>query len=166
MGGLAQRVADQLVALHARREEGRITRAEFVDLATAFLDAARARAVAVADLALAAELSVLRSRIVATIGLEPLPEPLRPAVEETLASEPYRAAPAAAVAVLGRAVTLQATQDAYAEGMRRHGVELWERVTDTGACEVCRDLARRGPASTEVSPWHHKGCGCSTRPVA
>lgn len=165
LGRTAQRVADQLTALHARYEAGRITREEFVALALAFLDAARARAVALADLALAAELSRLRRTVVNPVGLEPPPPLTEDIVTDTLDSEPYRLDALAAVAVLGRAVTLDAAQQATQDGMRAHEVRYWTREPNAGACEVCEDLAD-GLVSVEEVMWTHKGCGCAQRPVA
>lgn len=165
LGRAAQRVADQLVALHARHEAGRITREEFIALALAFLDAARARAVALADVALAAELSRLRSRIVNPLGLPPPAALEESVVADALDSDPYRADALAAVGVLARAVTLHAAQEATQEGMRAQEVRFWTRDPNAGACEVCEDLAD-GLVSTDEVMWTHKGCGCSQRPVA
>lgn len=165
LGRAAQRVADQLVALHARHEAGRITREEFIALALVFLDAARARAVALADVALAAELSRLRRTVVNPVGLEPPPSLTEDVVNGTLDSDPYRLDAVAAVAVLGRAVTLDAAQRATQDGMRAQDVGYWTRVPNTGACEVCEDLAD-GLVSVDEVMWTHKGCGCAQRPVA
>lgn len=165
LGAVAERVADQLTALHSRYEAGALTLGEFVDLALAFLDASRAQAVALADLALAAELSLLRDALVAPLGIEP-PAPLpATAVVETLDSEQYAADAAAAVGVLARAVTLAAAQEATHEGMRRHDVTHWTRDPNPGACEVCTDLAN-GIVPVGDAMWTHKGCGCAQRPVA
>lgn len=162
---LAQRVADQLTALHARLEGGTLDEDGFLDLALALLDGARARAVALADLALAAELSALRGRVILAVGIEP-PAPLPASVvTDTLDSDQYAIDAAAAVAVLGRAVTLDAAQLATQDGMRAHGVRYWTREPNAGACEVCEDLAD-GLVSVDEVMWTHKGCGCAQRPVA
>lgn len=163
---LAQRVADQLAALHARYEAGTLTREEFVALAVPFLDAARARAVALADVALAAELSRLRRQIVNPLGIEPPPADVEGAVADTLDSDQYRLDALAAVAVLARAVTLQTAQEATHEAMVEHGVEVWVRDLNAGACELCVDLASQGEAPITVQMHQHKGCGCAQRPVA
>lgn len=163
---LAQRIADQLEALHASHEEGLIDRQDFVALAVALLAGARARATALADLALAAELTRLRKQIVLPIGIEP-PAPLAPAVvTETLDSPQYALAAAGAVAVLARAVTLEAAQEATHTAMEAHVVSEWTRDTEPGACEICEDLAGQGPAPATTPMWWHRGCGCAQRPVA
>jgi hypothetical protein len=168
MANLGRATERQVVALHARYEAGDLDEARFVTLAVAVLVRAKARGVALADLALAAALTVLRRYPVATVGLE-LPtgaqRNAQEAVRTTLASDPYRTDPAAAVAVLARSEVFATTQDAYADGMRRRGVGYWERVPNADACPVCQDLSE-GVVAADVQMWRHKGCGCVQRPVA
>lgn len=164
---LAASTETTVVALHQSWREDLITDAEFVALAAAALLRGHARGVALADVALAAALSLRRRTVVAPIGLD-LPTgasgAARAAVETTLASQPYQLDAVAAVAVLGRSHALAAAQDAYAAGMRAHGVQRWTRVLNAGACELCQDLAGDVlPASADM--YHHKGCGCTQQPV-
>lgn len=167
MATFAEQVEEDLLAHHARLEAGEITTEEFILLATALLVRAKARGVALADLAAAAELSALRGITVPAVGL-PVPDGVEEAttlaVEEMLTSASYVAGAAAAVAVLGRSQALAAVQEATLTAYREHGVSYWTRVVDSGACEVCIDLAD-GVMPTTAAPWHHKGCGCSTQPV-
>jgi hypothetical protein len=167
MARFAQRVEDDLVALHNRLDVGELTMPDFVALATVLLVRARAAGVAVADLALAAELSVLLGRAVPALGL-PVPDELlttaHAAVEDTVTSPQYQVNAAAAVAVLGRSQALEAVQDAYTEGLRERRVPAWTRVLNGGACGLCADLAGDVlPGHAEM--YHHKGCGCSQRPI-
>lgn len=166
LGRLAQRVADQLTALHERHLSGQLTREEFVELAVPFLVAARSRAVALADLALAAELSRLWERLVNPLGIEIPEADVAGALADTLDSDQYRLDQLAAIAVLARAVTLWAAQDATHEAMVAHDVSVWVRDTNGGACELCLDLAGQGEAPITVKMHQHKGCGCAQRPVA
>ncbi len=156
-----------VLALHGRYETGQITEAQFVALATAALVRAGAQGAALADLALAASLSVQRKRPVATLGLTlpaGAPDTARTAVTDTLNGERYRVDAVAAVAVLGRAEALASAQDAYGAGMRQHGVTGWTRVLNGGACSLCQDLA--GPVlPTSAEMFHHKGCGCTQQPI-
>lgn len=164
LGALADRAAAQLVALHGRYTDGHLTREDFAALALAFLDGARAQAVALADLALAAELTVLREQVASPLGLAPAPIATGE-VTDTLDSERYQADAVAAITVLARATTLAAAQDATTEGMTVHGVQQWTRDPNDGACPVCTDLAA-GTVPTTTPMWTHKGCGCTQRPVA
>ena len=161
---LAQRLADQLAALHTRYEEGQLTRSEFVTTATAFLDGAAARATALADVALAAEVSRLRRQVAIPLGLAPTPVQ-ESVVTEALDSPQYEQDGPGAVEVLARAVTLAAAQDATQNGMRQHEIKYWTRDPNAGACEVCEDLAD-GLVTVDQVMWTHKGCGCARRPVA
>jgi len=167
LAAFASATETTVVALHARFETGQITEAQFVGLATAALIRAGAQGAALADLALAASLSVQRKHPVPTLGITApadAPDAALTAVTATLASEPYRLDPVAAVAVLGRAEALAAAQDAYGAGMRAHRVSGWTRVLNGGACSLCADLAGPVlPASAEM--YHHKGCGCTQQPI-
>lgn len=164
---LAASTETDVVALHDRWDTGEITEAQFVALATVALVHAAARGTALADLALAAALSVQRHEPVPTLGLDPPADATRTAetaVRDTLASAAYLAGAASAVAVLGRSHTLAVAQDAYAQGMRRQGVQTWTRVLNGGACELCHDLAGDVlPVSADM--YHHRGCGCTQQPL-
>lgn len=139
----------------------------FGPLAATLLVAAVSRAVALADVALAAALSVLRGSPVAPVGLAvpgAAPAALVAAVRDLLTGPQYAADPARAVRVLARAEVLAAAQDAYSDGLVRHRVPGWTRVTNLGACAMCRDLTG-AVLPADVPMYHHKGCGCVQRPV-
>lgn len=156
-----------VVALYARLETGELTEDEFVALATAALLRASYRGAALADVALAAYLSVARGEAVPALGLAPRQDQrgrLTAAVRGLLAGRASSPDPAEAARVLGRAEPLAVAQDTYGQGMRRHGVRRWTRVLNTGACKLCQTLAGVVlPASADM--YHHKGCGCTQRPV-
>ncbi len=160
---LASIAETRAVAVFTRWESGDLTDEEFVALVTAVLWRECARGVALADVALATVLSVSQGSTVLPVALD-LPggheNQLRTAARATVAAGLTRDA----VGVLARAETLAASQDAYSEGMRRHGVPAWTRVLNSGACELCQDLA--GDVLPGDAPmFHHKGCGCTQRPV-
>jgi len=167
LAAFASATETTVLALHGRYETGEITEAQFVALATAALIRAGAQGAALADLALAASLSVQRQLPVPTLGLtlpDDAPEAARAAVTDTLHGQSYRVDAVAAVAVLGRAEALASAQDAYAAGIRQHGVSGWTRVLNGGACELCQDLAGPVlPASADM--YHHRGCGCTQQPI-
>lgn len=163
LDALATSTEAVLTGLYARWEAAQITGAQFRILAVAALLRAGARGVGMADLALAAFLSVDGGRPVPALGLAlPASAPARytAAVALMLAG----AVTPESVAVLGRSETLATAQDAYADGMRQHGVGAWTRVLNAGACELCHDLAGDVlPVSADM--YHHKGCGCTQRPI-
>lgn len=127
---------------------------------------ARHTAVALADTAVAAELSRLWGRFVAPIGLEDVwpGEAAMQAVDETVASDQWKVNAAAAIAVMGRAQVTETTQTTYQTGMAEHGVEYWTRDVEPNACELCQDLAD-GIMPTSTPMYHHKGCGCTQKPI-
>ena len=48
--------------------------------------------------------------------------------------------------------------------MRQQGIPAWTRVLNGDACELCQSLAGDVlPGDAEM--YHHKGCGCTQRPV-
>ncbi len=157
LGSLAQRAADRLAVLWDRWEARELTREEFIASAVAVLGVSRARAVALADLGAAADMTQATGAVVAPLGLAP-PAVVGTAVLADLDSR-------GAAEVEGRAQTLTAAQDAHHEALQTHGAQGWVRVLNAGACVLCRDLAG-DVLPISATPYHHKGCGCSTRPVA
>lgn len=147
-------------------------------LGTALLVAHRARAVGLADTALAAVLSADAGRAVPTLGLA-LPEgversaraglvDLVPDVRPSVLTVPevsvdLRVEVREAVAVEGKAQTIAQAQGSYGEGMRARRVPAWRRVLNTGACELCVALAKAVlPGDAEM--YVHRGCSCTQRP--
>jgi hypothetical protein len=158
---LATTTEKQLVAAWESWQEGLITADEFYAVATAYLAAASNRAVALADVALAAYLSAALGRPVPTLGLVPPETNHTDELRRAVADETD---PGGRVGRTGAAVALAAAQDAYGEGMRAHGVPAWTRVLNGGACPLCIDLAGDVlPGHAEM--YHHKGCGCTQRPI-
>lgn len=157
MGTLAQSAAGRLADLWQRWQDGDLELDQFVALAVALLGVSRARAVALADLGAAADMTRATGAVVATLGLRPPP---LGAVRPVLAVLDSREA----AEVEGRARTLTAGQDAHHEALEQHGAQGWTRVLNSGACELCQDLAG-DVLPISATPYHHKGCGCSTRPV-
>lgn len=168
MATFAASTETELVALWERWEAGELSYEEFVALAVILLVRTRARAAALADVGAAADLSVAAGAPVAPVGLEPEqdgPNLAHAALVAALAAEAYKTDPREAVAVLARSQALEAVQDATVAAYREHEqVVGWTRVLNGGACELCQDLAGDVlPVTAQM--YHHKGCGCSTRPV-
>ncbi len=167
LGKFAAGVEDALVALEDARAEGVLPQAKFEAACMVVLVKAKATGVQLADLALSAELTRLYKRLVPPLGLS-LPadaqDTARQALRDTLDSPQYAVNATAAMAVLGRSETLSAAQEATSDALIVQKVEGWTRDLNDGACELCRDLAGEVlPAKARM--WHHKGCGCSQRPV-
>ncbi|GAA1663709.1 hypothetical protein GCM10010977_02520 [Citricoccus zhacaiensis] len=165
---LADMIVAQLVALVERHTAGRLTDAAFEAAAVALLTRAQAQGAALADIAAAAEVGRLRGTVLAAIGLEVREDAAGHARAELAAARArpeWDTDPVAAATVLASAVTLAAAQEATDRAYREHGVRQWVRVPNVGACELCQELADMGPAPAGVEPYHHKGCGCSSRPV-
>ncbi len=160
---LATATEAQVVAAFKSWQEGLITHADFLAVAAAFLSAAGNRATALADVSLAAYITVATGRAVPTLGLLPAEHDHRPELAAIIAG-PTVVDLAAALGTHARATTLATAQDAYGQAMIERGIPAWTRVLNGGACELCQDLAGDVlPGTAEM--YHHKGCGCTQQPV-
>jgi len=143
-------------------QEGNITQADFLAVSSAFLAAGGNRATGLADLSLAAFLSAATGRAVPTLGIVPPEVDHRPELATIAATTGVDLAEQ--YATHARAVTLATAQDAYGQAMTERSVPGWTRVLNGGACPLCQDLA--GAVLPGDAPmYHHKGCGCTQRPV-
>lgn len=167
--------------LHTVWEAGRISDDEFEALLAALVVGANGRASAVADLSLAAAVTVALRRPVPPLGIVPAPtEParlrtatrtLRTALEAMkvsgLPAGAPRPDPAARVGRLARAEPLTTAAKSYSEGMAKsEHVTGWVRGLSATACQLCRWWARDGrvwPADHRMPT--HKGCSCSPIPT-
>ena len=163
MARLADSTDVRVQALYARYVTGEIDEETFVALATAVLAQGQSRAVSLADVALAATLTVMTSRVRTPVGL--LPErhatgSIVRVIREALADPE----PPAKLTVNVRDAVLETAQRSYGRAMKRQGVKRWTRKLDGGACALCHDLAGETlPATAEM--YRHKGCGCSQKPI-
>lgn len=177
MSLLAASTEESVVALYQRFLAGEFTEDVFVELALAALAAAGARGAALADAAVAAELSVQRQKAVPAVGLASddldrevlallLKEALRtPKRSPDLDEDDEDDDPTEGVIrVIVRSNVMDQTQKATGRAMKDQGVKRWTRVLNGGACPLCHDLAGDVlPTSAEM--YTHKGCGCSQKPV-
>lgn len=164
MAEFAQLTEDECVKILNLYDTGQLDRQEFIQILTGTLVVRADEAAQLADIALATQLTALRNRVVVPIGLttdlDATAARVQPEVDAAVDSDNR----VYAVAVLARALVLNTAQDVFQQGMSDHGVEYWKRVPNTGACEVCQDLAD-GIVPIEQEPWFHKGCGCATTPI-
>ena len=159
---LATDTEAQVLAAFRSWQEGNIPQADFLAVSSAFLAAGGNRATALADLSLAAFLSAATGRAVPTLGIVPPEVDHRPELATIAATTGVDLAEQ--YATHARATTLAAAQDAYGQAMVERNIPGWTRVLNGGACPLCQDLAGDVlPGHAEM--YHHKGCGCTQRPV-
>ncbi|CAM3542484.1 hypothetical protein [Isoptericola cucumis] len=160
---LSSETEAKVLAIYAAFSEGSITYDEAAAAIAAVVVKGNARAVALADLALAANLMTALRKPVATLGLAlPDGEPARlhKAATTLLA---IREVTPERVARLGRVEPLEAGQRAFSEGIARSGsVEGWVRNKSASACQLCTWWSRDGRVWPAGHPMpRHKGCSCT-----
>lgn len=167
---LGDDTATRVLAVHAALDAGRLTIPEAVAVIVAIVGRANSRATALADLGLAATLTMRTRRPVPTLGLTPPagePARLTRAASTLLDLLPDTPDPQARVARLGRSEPLTRAQEARGEALTEHRqVEGWVRAVSGSGCQLCNWWARNGrvwPASYAMPT--HKGCRCSQDPV-
>lgn len=163
---LGDATANRVAAVFEDYAEGRLTHDQAVALIAAIIAKANSKAVALADLSLAATLMLQLGRPVAPIGLLPPaddPERLTTAATTLLA---VAGLTLARVARLGRSEPLAAAANAYSEAINQNQlVTGWIRQASPAACKVCTDLADNKIRNPSVPMWHHLGCTCTQQPV-
>lgn len=167
---LGEDSAAQVVAVVAAYKAGKIDQDEAVALIAAFVAAANSKATALADLGLAATLSVAVGRAVPTLGLVPPagdPERLSRAARTLLDVLPDTEARDARAARLGRSEPLTRAAEARGEAIEKsEQVEGWTRSVSGSGCQLCSWWSRNGrvwPKDHRMPT--HKGCTCSQTPV-
>lgn len=167
---LGDRTAGQVAAIIAAWEAGKITDEEAVDLIAAYVEAANNRAVALADLSLAASLTLATGKAVTAVGLTPAVgdrERLTKAATTLLSVLQDTPDPRARAERLGRAEPLTAAARARGEAIERQpSVTGWTRSVSGSGCQLCTWWSRDGrvwPASHRMPT--HKGCTCTQTPT-
>ncbi|MGY1680718.1 hypothetical protein [Geodermatophilus sp. SYSU D01176] len=186
--GLAGDTERRALELFAAWQAGALTDEQFAAALAVLVATANAQAVTVADLSLAAAVTVALGVPVAPLGLLPTPgEPERlvrasrtlleavevssdlpaPVARTELATPAGQPDLSARVARLARAEPLTTAARAYSEGMARSPhVTGWKRGLSANACQLCRWWHRDGrvwPADHKMPV--HKGCSCSPIPT-
>lgn len=173
---LADRTSRSLATLWRQHETGVITTDRFVQQAAVVVAAANARGVALADLAVTAELARFLRETVAPLGLVPLEVQtdrtrIAAALERVIATDhgdtPAEVAESRAVRVarFGRDETLLTVATSTQRALVAFGAAGWVRQTDPDPCPVCVGLADGKVRSNTIAMRRHKGCGCIQRPV-
>lgn len=168
----------QIDRLWSRHVDGDISREQFVTLAAAVIAQANVRATSLADLALAAALTMSLRRATPPLGLVPDEahidqSRLRHAVREVLDADVVTAANRAEL-VASQAVRLgRIARDeppgtasaAMTTAMREREVSGWTRVTDVKPCPLCQEWDDGQVRPPTVQMARHTGCGCTQQPV-
>lgn len=163
---LTTATAARIERLYAAFHAGDIGADEFLARATVLVGASRARALALADVSLAAAVMAHERRPVSVLGLT-LPDDDRERLHgglSTLLQE--HAEPALALVRFARSESAKAFQRGYVDAMRGRGITAYVRVLSPGACELCQWLAQDGaelPSETDFA--EHTGCMCHPSPV-
>lgn len=146
-------------------------------LIAAVIARANTRAFTLADIALAAQLSMILRRPVPPAGVTRDVERhqrdvlrLVNSVGTLLAAKPETVADLAESRVvrlsrLARAEPLAASQAGRQEAMADQQVQGWRRVTGPNACPLCREWDDGQVRPTSIRMAHHTGCSCVQEPV-
>lgn len=167
---LGDDTAARVLAVHAALQAGELTIGEAIAVIVTIVGRANHRATSLADLALAATLSVRTGQAVPTLGLAPpadQPARLARSASTLLDLLPDTPDPQARVARLGRSEPLTRAQEARGQALTEHKqVQGWVRSVSGTGCQLCRWWARDGRVwPADYSMPTHKGCSCSQTPV-
>lgn len=167
---LGARSETVLVDIYRRYVEGLIDRDTTVTIIADVIATANSRAVAMADLALAAQLMVDVQQPVATAGLmRPADDVARlaKAAATVLATAEASDVPEAIIARLARSEPYEASQRAFTDAVEASPITRgWIRGLEPDACQLCRWWWREGrvwPKDHRIPT--HKGCTCTPIPV-
>lgn len=149
-------------------QAGRLTEDQFVQVAAVYVAQGNSRAVALADLAFAAALTVELGRPQASTGVTAADEQDR--LREGLTTLAVAAASADVTARLVRFAKAEpsaAAQTSWSDALKHSDhVEGWTRQLDANACELCQSWATGDQVfPKDVQMIHHTGCQCTPKPV-
>jgi hypothetical protein len=165
--GLSRATEARLLVLFDQWVAGELDTVLFEAQAVALIGRARLQALGIADLSLAAAVSVREGRAVPALGLRlPGSDPERLAkglrTLTTAAEEGLRDR----VGRLGRSEPAQAAQDGFIDGMRVRRVPGFTRTLNPDACQLCVWLRKEGYVYPADANFHkHTGCLCVPSPA-
>ncbi|PQZ85595.1 hypothetical protein CQ018_19650 [Arthrobacter sp. MYb227] len=166
---LGDTTVEKVLRIYDLMQAGELTYLEAVGLMSTLIGTSQAKAVALAETSLAAELTLGTRTAVGVIstGVTPDMKKLRGGVRVVLATVNSTPDPEGRIGRMARNLTYAAGADAYSEGVKRSPlVEGWERNLEPDACQMCVWWWRDGRAwpKDHVMP-SHKGCTCTPKPV-
>ncbi|WNG95291.1 hypothetical protein [Mycobacterium sp. ITM-2016-00318] len=158
-------------AVYSRYLAGQLTAEEATALIAAAIAQANARAYALADLALAAIVTVQTGTAATVVGVLPSADDsarlLKAATTTLLDVTKESDVPEAIVSRLARSEPLESATTAFGEAMPRQPlVKAWVRQLDADPCQLCTWWWREGRMWPANHPMpRHKGCECVQSPV-
>lgn len=171
LDALAEGTADKVQRVVQAHDRAEIDRAEAVALIGAIIATANARAAALADLALSADLTIRTGQAIPTLGIGTPPGDvarLNRAAATLLDALPDTPDPEARARRLGRSEPLTTAGKARGQAIAQQPtVEGWTRQFNSPKpCELCVWWSRDGrvwPKTHTIA--QHKGCTCTQNPV-
>jgi len=166
---LTTRTERRLVALFERFLAEEITAEVFRAQAVALVGVARARAIGLADVGLAAAVEAEYKRPTPVLGLTPPSddaERLAKGITTLLEALADDGDVVARIARYGRSEPAEALQTAYVDGMRLRKIPGYSRGLNPGACQLCVWLRKEGYVYPAEANFHrHTGCTCYPIPA-
>ena len=166
---LGDTTVEKVLRVYALMQAGEVTYLEAVGLMSVLIGKSQARAVALAETSLAAELTLGTRTAVGVVatGVAPNMLKLRGASRVVLATVNSTPDPEGRIGRMARNLTYEAGANAYSRGVMRSGlVEGWVRNLEPAACQMCVWWWREGRTwpKDHIMPMH-KGCTCTPMPV-
>lgn len=164
---LADTTRDQVTALWAQHEAGRLTRSEFRTRAAAVVATANTAGVQLADIGLAAEITRHLRRPTPPLGLRPDPVQVDQARMggDIDAITSRNAAPLDELGAWARSEPLLTVATAVQGAMVARGIQRWTRGLSGVSCPLCVGWADGVARPTSVRMARHPGCDCIQQPV-
>lgn len=164
---LGEATADRVVAIWTSYLEGDLIHDEAVDLIALTITAANERATVLADLGLAAMLTVATRSVVLPHGLTRPTDDTQRLTKAARTLLAIKDVTVERIARLGRSEPLTAAQQARGDALAKStSVEGWTRSVSGSGCQLCTWWRRDGRVWPKDHPMPtHKGCSCTQTPV-
>jgi hypothetical protein len=167
---LADSTDREVQAVYAAYMAEQLTAAETATLMAMAIARANSTAYTLADVSLAATLTLAVAEPVPVVGVLPRADDvdrLLKAATTVLDVAHDSEMPDAIVSRLARSEPLESAAHAYSAAMQEQPlVEGWTRNMDADPCQLCRWWWREGRIWPKEHPFQtHKGCACTPKPV-
>lgn len=166
---LGDTTSEKVLNIYRLMDAGDITRFDAIALMSTLIGKSQAKAIALAETSLAAELTLALLEPVPVVAtpIKPDTTAVRGAVITTLGTAKSTPDIEARLERVVRGITYKAATDAYSHGVSRSKrVKGWTRDLEPGACEMCVWWWREGRTWPREHPMPtHTGCTCSPKPV-
>jgi hypothetical protein len=166
---LTSQVEGQVVAALERWKAGALTEDQFVQIVAALIAISNGRAIALADLGLAAALSVSLgvAQPATGVGLKPSAQRLEKGTRTLTAAANAGNDITDRLTRFAHAEASNAAAEAWSDGITENkNVTGWVRQLDGDPCQLCVWWWREGQVWPKDHRMpHHKGCKCTPKPV-